>query len=195
MNVAQRLVIDLPDWVDEIAQRQASYASDAERMALAIELARQNVLREGGGPFGAVVFDDRTGACIAAGVNRVQQLGNCALHAEIVALMFAQRRIGNHTLYSDGGPQYVLVTSCDPCAMCLGALLWSGVRRVICGATRDDAMRMGFDEGPVFPESLTYLQDRGVHITHGVLRADAVAVLELYRDHGGVVYNGATVVR
>ena len=190
MSQAQRLIIDLPELVAALAGRQESYRTDDERMQLAVDLARENVLREGGGPFGAVVFDDRTGTVIAAAVNRVQQLANCALHAEVMALMFAQQRVGCHTLYNEQGTEYVLATSCDPCAMCLGAVLWSGVQRVICGATRDDATEIGFDEGPVFPESLRYLGDRGVRITHGILRAEATAVLQLYRDRNGIVYNG-----
>ena len=195
MSDSQQLVIDLPDWVAEVASRQSSYRTDAERMTLAIELARENVMRESGGPFGAVVFNDATGEVISAAVNRVQQLSNCALHAEVVALMFAQQRVGCHTLYSDGGPPYMLATSCDPCAMCVGAVLWSGVRRVVCGATRDDATRIGFDEGPVFPESLQYLRERGIEITNGVMRHEANAVLQLYRDRDGKVYNGGASAR
>lgn len=195
MSPASRLVVDLPEWVDELAGRQAAYRTDDERMALAVSLARENVLRENGGPFGAVVFDDASGIPVAAAVNRVRQLANCALHAEMMALMFAQQRLGCHTLYSDEGPEYMLVTSCDPCAMCLGAVLWGGVRRVVCGATREDAMAIGFDEGPVFPESLQYLQERGIRIEHGVRRDDAVAVLQLYRERNGTVYNGIGVLR
>jgi tRNA(Arg) A34 adenosine deaminase TadA len=188
---AQRIVIDLPEWVGTIAGRKDRYRTDEERMQLAIDLARENVLRDGGGPFGAVVFDDRSGTVVAAAVNRVQQLANCALHAEVMALMFAQQRVGSHTLFNAAGAEYMLATSCDPCAMCLGAVLWSGVQRVACGATRDDAMDIGFDEGPVFPESLMYLRERGVRLTHGVLREDAMSVLRLYRERNGVVYNGA----
>jgi tRNA(Arg) A34 adenosine deaminase TadA len=73
--------------------------------------------------------------------------------------------------------------------MCIGATLWSGVRRVLCGATRDDAMALHFDEGPVFPESYRYLEARGIAFVRGVLREEARAVLELYRERGGKVYN------
>jgi tRNA(Arg) A34 adenosine deaminase TadA len=191
VTASRRLVIDLPEWVADLAGRQERYETDEERMALAIDLARENVLREGGGPFGAVVYEEQTGVVVAAAVNRVQQLANCALHAEVMALMFAQQRVGCHTLYTEGGTEYMLATSCDPCAMCLGAVLWSGVQRVVCGATRDDATEIGFDEGPVFPESLLYLRERGVRITHGVHREAATAVLQLYRDRNGAVYNGA----
>jgi tRNA(Arg) A34 adenosine deaminase TadA len=74
--------------------------------------------------------------------------------------------------------------------MCLGASLWSGVRRVVCGAHRDDARRLNFEEGPVFPESHAYLEARGVEIVHGVLREEANAVLELYKSSQGIIYNG-----
>jgi tRNA(Arg) A34 adenosine deaminase TadA len=74
--------------------------------------------------------------------------------------------------------------------MCLGAVLWSGVDRLVTGATRADATALGFEEGPVFPESYAYLSRRGVEITREVRRAEARAALELYRERGGVVYNG-----
>jgi hypothetical protein len=59
----------------------------------------------------------------------------------------------------------------------------------VCGATRDDAERVGFDEGPVFPESYRYLADKGITFVHGVLRAEARAVLETYAA-SGEIYNG-----
>ena len=74
--------------------------------------------------------------------------------------------------------------------MCLGATLWSGVRRLVYGAGRDDASRIDFDEGPVFAESYRYLEARGIEISGGVLRREAAAVLELYRQRNGPVYNG-----
>jgi tRNA(Arg) A34 adenosine deaminase TadA len=73
--------------------------------------------------------------------------------------------------------------------MCLGATLWSGVRRIVCGAARDDATRLNFEEGPVFPQSYRYLEERGVAVVHNVLRNEARAVLEAYRARGGKVYN------
>jgi tRNA(Arg) A34 adenosine deaminase TadA len=75
--------------------------------------------------------------------------------------------------------------------MCLGATLWSGVTRVVMGATRDDAMALGFDEGPVFPESYRYLAERGIVFVRDVGRADAVSALEAYRACGGLIYNAA----
>jgi tRNA(Arg) A34 adenosine deaminase TadA len=71
-----------------------------------------------------------------------------------------------------------------------GATLWSGVRRIVCGASRDDASRLDFEEGPVFPESYKYVEDRGIEIVRGLLRDEARAVLELYRARKGTIYNG-----
>jgi tRNA(Arg) A34 adenosine deaminase TadA len=158
-------------------------------MRLAIELSRENVVRGTGGPFGAAIVEQGTGALVAVGMNSVVRLNNCTLHGEMVAFMMAQSRLKSFTMRSDDGPVYELATSCEPCAMCLGATLWSGVSRVLCGAHRDDARRLNFDEGPVFPESHAYLEARGIEIVHGVLREEANAVLELYRSSKGIIYN------
>ena len=167
----------------------ATYATDDEKMALAIRLARENVHRGAGGPFGAAVFEIGSGRIVAAGVNSVIRRQNSVLHAEIVALMLAQQRVGSFTLRAPGRPAHELVTSCEPCAMCLGATLWSGVSRLVIAATRADAMAVGFEEGPVFPESYTYIAERGVTTVWGVRRDEAASLLRGYRDSGGAIYN------
>ena len=189
MTPPSSLVIGAPEWLVESVDWHATYRSDEDRMRLVVELARQNVLRGGGGPFGAGVFESNGGRLIAAGVNSVTRLNNSVLHAETLAIMLAQARLGTYALGSAGSDSYVLVTSCEPCAMCLGATLWSGVRGLVCGATMEDATALGFDEGPVFQESWAYLERRGVQAARGVLRDEAVAVLELYRATGGAIYN------
>jgi tRNA(Arg) A34 adenosine deaminase TadA len=182
--------IDYPDWVAAIVDWERVYATDEEKMRLAIAVADENVRRETGGPFGAAVFEDGTGRLVAVGMNSVVRLNNCTLHGEMVAFMMAQERVGSFTLNVPGLPAHVLVTSCEPCAMCLGATLWSGVKRLVCGAARDDASRLDFEEGPVFPESYAYLEDRGIRIVRNVLREEARAVLERYRARRGTIYNG-----
>jgi tRNA(Arg) A34 adenosine deaminase TadA len=107
----------------------------------------------------------------------------------MVAFMMAQQRVNSFTLKAPGLPPHELFTSCEPCAMCLGATLWSGVRRIVCGAARDDASRLNFEEGPVFPQSYRYLEERGVAVVRNLLRDEARAVLEEYRARGGKVYN------
>lgn len=183
------LQIVLPDWAEEVADETRRYRTDDEKMALAVEVARQNVLNGTGGPFGAAVFEEASGRLVSVGMNLVVANQNCLLHAEVVAFMTAQARVGSFTLCGPDLPAHTLATSCEPCAMCLGATLWSGVARVLTGATRDDALALSFDEGPVFPESYAYLEARGITFTRAVRRAEAAAVLDLYRRRSGVIYN------
>jgi tRNA(Arg) A34 adenosine deaminase TadA len=182
--------LEYPDWVDGVVDWRREYESDHEKMRLAIAVAHENVARGTGGPFGAAIFERDSGRVVAVGMNSVVRLNNCTLHGEMVAFMMAQRRIGSFTLHAPGLPAHELFTSCEPCAMCLGATLWSGVRRVVCGAAREDASRLNFEEGPVYPESYRYLEARGIAIEHNVLRDEARAVLELYRVLSGKIYNG-----
>jgi tRNA(Arg) A34 adenosine deaminase TadA len=189
MTPPSALVLGAPDWLGPSVDWKARYRSDEERMRVAVELARQNVLRGTGGPFGAGVFEEAGGRLVAAGVNSVTRLNNSVLHAETLAIMLAQARLGTYALGAAGTESYLLVTSCEPCAMCLGATLWSGVRGLVCGATKEDATALGFDEGPVFAESWAYLEHRGVRTARRVLRGEAVAVLELYRASGGAIYS------
>ncbi|CAN5517757.1 nucleoside deaminase [soil metagenome] len=181
--------ITLPAWTGEAVNWERAYTTDEDKMALAVALSRENVERETGGPFGAAIFEEATGRLVSVGVNRVVPLTCSVLHGEIVAFMMAQQTLGSFSLAAEGLPTHVLATSCEPCAMCLGATLWSGVKRVISGATREDAERLGFDEGPVFTQSFEYLKARGIAFSHGVLRQQAVDVLEAYRAGAGQVYN------
>ena len=185
-----KIEIELPAWVADVVDFDRVYPSADDRMRLAIALSRENILRETGGPFGAAIFESESGRLISVGVNLVVPLNNSALHGEMVAFMTAQTRLGTFTLNAEGLPSHELVTSCDPCAMCLGATLWAGVRRVVCGASRDDAGEIFFDEGPVFPESYDYLRSRGIEVIHGVLRDEAREVLGLYARRSGTIYNG-----
>ncbi|MBA3657564.1 MAG: nucleoside deaminase, partial [Gemmatimonadaceae bacterium] len=139
---------------------------------------------------GSAIFECESGRLVAVGMNSVVRLNNCILHGETFAFMMAQQVTESFTLNSPSLPRHELHTSCEPCAMCLGATLWSGVRRVVYAATREDATILNFEEGPVFPASYKYLEDRGIEIVRNVLRDEAKAVLELYRSRSGKIYNG-----
>jgi tRNA(Arg) A34 adenosine deaminase TadA len=182
--------VEYPEWVHSVVDWNATYATDADRMRLAISISRENVEHESGGPFGAAIFESASGRLVAVGMNSVVRLNNCTLHGEMVAFMMAQQKIGSFSLNGEGLPVHEMHTSCEPCAMCLGATLWSGVQRVVYGAAREDASLLNFDEGPVFPESYEYLEERGIEIVRNVLRDEARAVLELYRRKSGKIYNG-----
>jgi tRNA(Arg) A34 adenosine deaminase TadA len=182
--------VEYPPWVDSVVDWQRAYSTDHEKMRLAIAVSRENVERGSGGPFGAAIFESASGKLVAVGMNSVVRLNNCTLHGEMVAFMMAQQRVKSFSLSMGGLPTHELFTSCEPCAMCLGATLWSGVKRVVYGAAREDASKLNFEEGPVFPESYRYLEDRGIEIVRNMLRPEAREVLELYRTKSGKIYNG-----
>lgn len=182
--------INYPAWVEQSINPDRRYRGDDEKIHLAIELARENVMRDTGGPFGAAIFEAGSNRLVAVGINLVVPLNNCTLHGEMVAIMMAQAQLKSWTLAGEKMARHELFTSCEPCAMCLGATLWSGVKRLVFAATREDALRHDFDEGPVFPESHVYLERRGIEIVRALGRERANEVLDLYDARRGPVYNG-----
>lgn len=184
------LEFGLPPWLEgALPERGRRFVGVADRMELAVELARRNVREGTGGPFAAGVFDRDGGVLIAPGVNVVVQERSSVLHAEIVALMLAQRRLGTHDLSAPGAPDCELVASAEPCAMCYGALPWSGVSRLVCGARSADAREVGFDEGDKPADWTGALERRGVEVVRDVGREEARSVLRAYADAGGPIYN------
>lgn len=182
--------IDLPDWCRDLAAELPNRLPDpADRMRLAIDLSRRNVECGTGGPFGAVVSSIADGRLISIGVNRVEPDLCSSAHAEIVALSLAQARLGNWNLAEVEAAPVELAASCEPCAMCLGAIPWSGVKRVICGASRDDAEATGFDEGERTPDWTGSLGRRGIEVRTGILQSQAAEVLREYRRRGARIYN------
>ena len=181
-----QLSIAIPAWIDEVvASLGGSFDDDIARMRLAVRLSRENVER-GGGPFGAVVF--AASAVIAAGVNRVLDSQLSIAHAEIIAMMRAQARLGPQP----SATPLTLVTSCEPCCQCFGAVVWSGVSRLVCGAITSDAEALGFDEGPkpdAWPETL---ERRGIAVQLAVCRDEAREVLAEYARRGGPIYGRKT---
>jgi tRNA(Arg) A34 adenosine deaminase TadA len=187
--VLSEVCIQLPDWIENFLATSPEVFSNVEdRLRFVIALARQNVQRQTGGPFAAAVFDD-SGRLVAPGVNMVV-ISNCSvLHAEIVALVLAQKALNRYDLSDGGRLHYDLVAAAEPCAMCFGAVTWSGVRRLVCGARDEDARAIGFDEGPKLDDWVAALNDRGIAVVRDVLREDAVAVLREYVAAGGTIYN------
>ncbi len=189
------IVLHLPDWLDAfLPPAERVYASREERMGLVIDLARLNIQRSSGGPFAAAIFDLASGKLLAPGVNLVVD-GHCSVaHAELVALMLAQQLAGCHDLGGPGLPSCELVTSTEPCAMCLGALPWSGIISLVCGARDEDARAIGFDEGDKPADWPATLQRRGIAVYRDVCALQARAVLQQYRDRGGPIYNGRSAI-
>ena len=180
----------LPSWAIRLARsQQRPILTARDRMRFVIQLALTNVALETGGPFGAAVFETTTGRLVSIGVNLVVAT-NCSLaHAEIVALANAQQAIGHFDLGAPGMPKHELVTSCEPCSMCYGAIPWAGVRKVLCGARGGDAEAIGFDEGPKPKNWVTALKKRGIAVSRDLCRDEATAVFQYYKKAGYAIYN------
>ncbi|MFD1721925.1 nucleoside deaminase [Amnibacterium endophyticum] len=183
---------ELPAWVDEEVAAAPGLATDEGRMRLLNRLAKRNVEDGGGGPFAALAVRDG-GEVVAAGVNRVLASGLSSMHAEVVTISVAQARLGTWDLGAEADPLQLWV-NWRPCAMCFGAVLWSGVRTlVIAGEGPEVEELTGFDEGPMRDDWAAQLEARGIAVRIGVLRDEAVDVFRGYRDTPGVtVYNART---
>lgn len=169
----------LPDWL-QMWPTPAAPASDEACMGLAIAIARENVARREGGPFGAVLRSDVDGRVIAVGVNLVPATGAALLHAEIVAMLVAGRDLEPKSA--------TLFSSSEPCIMCLGASHWAGVTRIVSGALRADAEAIGFNEGAGCEALEAQLRARGVKFDSGLMLAEAIEVFRLYAAGGGEIY-------
>jgi tRNA(Arg) A34 adenosine deaminase TadA len=181
--------IQLPEWVGHfVGEDPVVCPTIEERMQFVIRLARGNVEQGTGGPFGAAVFDS-AGKLVAPGVNIVLTSNCSVLHAEIVAIMLAQKQLGRHDIGDGGRAHYDLVASTEPCAMCFGAVHWSGVCRLVCGARDEDARCIGFDEGPKLKDWTRALESRGIAVIRDVLRKEGLSVLQYYEETGGLIYN------
>lgn len=177
-------MVDVPDWAWE--RSGDVFVTLDERMAHVITLAERNVA-EGGGPFGAAIFT-ADGVFVAPGINRVVLSSVPIAHAEIVAIGLAAQTVGSWDIGALG--DYELVSSTEPCAMCLGAVPWSGVVHLACGARDEDARAVGFDEGHKPDGWVELLASSGIAVTRDVLREQAAAVLRGYATAGGAIYNG-----
>jgi tRNA(Arg) A34 adenosine deaminase TadA len=180
--------LTLPAWVHETVDASLAYASDADKVALAIELSRINIDANTGGPFGAVVFgpDDRI---ISVGVNRVLPQNTSLAHAENMAYMLAQQRLQTARLNERVGGTVTLATSSQPCCQCYGATVWAGIDRLLIGARAEDVMELTeFDEGPLPADWIGELNKRGIEVVRDLNRDVAREVLRSYGERGGDRY-------
>ncbi len=144
-----------------------------EHMALAIELARENVRAGRGGPFAAVVVKD--GAVVATGTNLVTSTNDPTAHAEITAIREACRKLGSFQLTG-----CEIYASCEPCPMCMGAIFWARPARLYYAATREDAARAGFDDAFLYEQMALAPGERAIP-TERCGGEEALAAFEEWR--------------
>ncbi len=145
---------------------------DERMMDMACRLAEENV-ENGGGPFGAVIVDaDRK--LVSTGVNEVTLRNDPTAHAEVNAIraacgVLATFKLNGCTVYS----------SCEPCPMCLSALYWAGVKRVVYGNTKEDADAIDFSDRFIYDEIERRPEERSVRCLHMATRR-AIRAFELW---------------
>ena len=112
-------------------------------MKIAKELSEDNLKTNVGGPFGACVVKD--GKIIGKGSNHVLSNNDPTAHAEVMAIRDACKNINSYDL--NGCELY---TSCYPCPMCLSAIIWSNIKKVYYGNTKEDAANSGFRDDYIY---------------------------------------------
>ena len=178
-------MIKLPSWLKTTDFPQ-TFNTLEDKMNFVISLAQKNIQNQTGGPFAAAIFNTKTNELISIGLNLVTSLNQSTLHAEVVAIMEAQTKLKTFDLKSHGS--YELITSTEPCVMCLGAIIWSGITKLICGSQGQDAEKIGCDEGPKPKNWPQELEKRGIEVKRNVRRVEAKKVLELYKNNNGIIY-------
>jgi tRNA(Arg) A34 adenosine deaminase TadA len=151
---------------------------DEEYLRRAIALATANVAA-GGGPFGAVIV--REGHVIAEGANRVTAAHDPTAHAEVVAIRAAGQALQSHDLSG-----CTIFASCEPCPMCLGAILWARLDRIVYAATKEDAAAAGFDDSNFYAELAKPPSARQTPMLRA-LAAEGIAPLLAWREFSAKV--------
>lgn len=184
-----KINFSIPDWLIDFASSYTPTVDLSERMRYVISASKQNVINNTGGPFAAAIFEVESGELVSIGVNLVTTERLSILHAEIVAIALAQRKLCTYDLGGKLMPRHELIASTEPCAMCFGAIPWSGVRHVVTAAQDKDARSIGFDEGPKPEDWIKELENRGIKVTPNIERDLARTVLQYYVECDGHIYN------
>ncbi len=135
--------------------------SDQELLFLgrAVELSRLGIEGGNGGPFGCVIV--KGDKIVGEGYNMVTSTNDPTAHAEVVAIRNACKNLNAFQL--DGCDVF---TSCEPCPMCLGALYWARVQRVVYANTRYEAAAIEFDDEFIYQEINTDFMARQIPFIH-----------------------------
>jgi tRNA(Arg) A34 adenosine deaminase TadA len=124
-------------------------------MGRAIELSVERMRSGKGGPFGAVIVKD--GEIIAEGFNQVTSANDPTAHAEVTAIRAACAKLGRFDLKG-----CEIYTSCEPCPMCLAAIYWARLDRIIYANDRDQAAATGFDDEFLYREIPKPIAERSI---------------------------------
>jgi tRNA(Arg) A34 adenosine deaminase TadA len=149
--------------------------TETQAMKLAIRVAKQGI-RSGQSPFGAVILRD--GEVISACHNTVWEDGDPTAHAEVNAIRKAAAELGTIDLTG-----CVILTTCEPCPMCLSAIHWARIGRVAFGASIDDASEAGFNELHMPASRLAREGGSTLKVVQGPLPEDCRQLFEEWKEH------------
>ena len=151
-----------------------------EYMEIAKDIAESGMNNDQGGPFGAVIVD-KNGNIISKGNNQVLGTNDPTAHAEIVAIRNACSTLNTYDLSN-----YILYTSCEPCPMCLSAIIWSNIKEVYYACTKNDAAEIGFRDDMIYE----YLKGNNKDLINlkQINRKECVNLFEEYKKQGKVIY-------
>lgn len=148
-------------------------SEDKKFLELAIKTAGDN-MEDGGGPFGAVIVRD--GIVIARSGNRVVPGHDPTAHAEVMAIRMAAESLGTHDL-----GDCTIYASCEPCPMCLGAVYWAGIRRIVYASDRYRAAAAGFSDNHIYEELALGNAERSISMVCG-LKEEGDSILKKWED-------------
>jgi guanine deaminase len=149
--------------------------SAAERfLREAIDLARENVRRRGGRPFGAVIVKD--GAVVATGVNEIAATQDPTAHAELQAIRAASQALGSPRL--DGCEVFA---SGHPCPMCLAAMYLTGIREVTYAYSNEDGEPYGLSTASIYEEMAKPLAAQTIKTAYLPVRPEGEDLYDLWR--------------
>ncbi len=114
-------------------------------MKEAVKLSRQNLELKHGGPFGALIVME--GNIISRGWNQVLRLNDPTAHAEVMAIRNACKELNDYVIAGA-----TIYCSCEPCPMCLSAIHWARISRIVYGNTHKDAASIGFDDAVIYDQ-------------------------------------------
>lgn len=151
-----------------------------EYMKIAKEIAENGMNHDEGGPFGAIITD-KEGNIIAKGNNQVLKNNDPTAHAEVVAIRNACSKLNTYDL-----SEYILYTSCEPCPMCLSAIIWSNIKEVYYACRKNDAAGIGFRDDMIYE----YLKGNNTDLINlkQIDRDECIELFEKYKKQGKTIY-------
>ena len=149
-------------------------------MQKAKEEALSNLTSNEGGPFGAIITD-KDGNIISTGHNQVLKNNDPTAHAEVIAIRNACSKLNTYDLSN-----YILYTSCEPCPMCLSAIIWSNIKEIYYACDRKDAENIGFRDNIIY-DYLNGTNKKLISLKQ-IDRNDCIEVFEKYKNLNKTIY-------